>query len=133
MTFKNYNYYDELLNNIQFLNLIEFQSFQIFDYKAQKKYPLKDISFAYILDYIITVKQIKTFNYNSKKESNSVISCETYEQLCRFFNQDPSKVTLKNLFECFELDKSYFNEESFKNFTFAFSNLQKKQENEYLL
>ncbi|MGN1227263.1 MAG: hypothetical protein ACI4TX_01320 [Christensenellales bacterium] len=134
MNFKKYEYYDDILDNIKGLKVVNLGCINILDYKSQRTYPTQDVSFAYILDYIITINQINANNKNSNyNKSNVSIQYDTYEKLCKFFNQDTSKVTLNNLFDYFKLTNNYFSQNNLHTFKIAFDSLKKEKINERTL
>lgn len=131
MRFKNYEYYDNLMNNVKLLQVNDLGFGKFLDYKSQHTYPVNDLSFAYLLDYIVSLNQIMaTSKKNGINRQTNFIGINTYEILCKFFNQDINKITVERLMCCFDLEKSFIQQQNQNTFIFAFNNLKSLKENE---
>ena len=131
MRFKKYEYYDNLMNNVKLLKVNDLGFGKFLEYKSQQPYPVNDISFAYLLDYIVSLNQIMaTSKKNGIDRQTSFIGISTYEKLCKFFNQDSNKITVERLMHWFNLEKSFIQQQNQITFNFAFNNLKNQKENE---
>ena len=131
MRFKNYEYYDNLMNNVKLLQVNDLGFGKFLDYKSQHTYPVNDIAVAFLLDYIVSLNQIMaTSKKNGIDRQTNFIGINTYEKLCKFFNQDSNKITVERLMHCFDLEKSFIQQQNQITFNFAFNNLKNQKENE---
>lgn len=133
MKFKKYEYYDSLMNNVSSIKVANLGFGTFLDYKSQHSYPTNDISFAYLLDYLTSLNVIMaTSKKNGISRQTNFIGINTYEKLCKFFNQDSYDITIDKLFCYFDLEKSYLQQQNQSTFTFAFNNVKKQKENELI-
>lgn len=121
MKFKGYEYYDNLSDKLNLLKIEDITHNAQIKGKASVDCTIGDLSFAYILDYIATLNQIMaTSKKNGVDRQTNFIGVHTYEVLCKFFNQDKSKITVERLMHCFDLDTSYILPQNRRTFYYSF-------------
>ncbi|MBQ8749788.1 MAG: hypothetical protein IJZ29_04910 [Clostridia bacterium] len=122
MQFKEYEFYQDLYNSVEDIDIVKTNYGKQISFVTDKNVTIADFSFALLLNNIVLKYEIAQENdLNANKFENCY---DIYDELCYFFEQDKSKVTLKNLFSAFGLEVDDFDDESIKIFGLAFNNIK---------